>query len=60
LEPLFDCRSRLSLGIGRGSFGRSRGVAGGVAVHGIKLGQNVGARVIFCNGCVTEIAIVAR
>lgn len=51
---------RLSVGFGVGSFGRSSAVGGDVGVNGIKLGQDVGGRVIFRNGRVVDVEIMTR
>ena len=51
---------RLGFAIGGASFGRSSAVGGSVAVNGIKLGQDVGGRVIFKNGLVAEVQVITR
>jgi hypothetical protein len=51
---------RMSFAVGGASFGRGGGVAGGVAVNGVKLGEDVGGYVMFRNGLVTEVRITTR
>lgn len=58
---VYDSRApRLSFSVGGASFGRSSAVGGGVAANGIKLGQDVGGRVVFQNGRVIEVEITVR
>jgi hypothetical protein len=52
--------ARLSLAIGGASFGRGSAIGGGVAMNGLKLGQDVDGEVVFTNGRVTDVHIYTR
>jgi hypothetical protein len=51
---------RLGIGIGGGSYGRGGGVGGGVAVNGIKLGEDTSGQVVFMNGYVSNVVMTTH
>lgn len=51
---------RFGFGFGGASFGRGSAVEGGVAVNGLKLGQDVDGQVIFTNGLVSNLQVFTR
>lgn len=52
--------ARFGFALGGASFGRGGGVGGGVAVNGLRLGQDTDGQVVFTNGRVTNVQVFTR